>query len=386
MDGSDPHSSQSQKTVSNMDFLGPDLTELILARLPIPSVIQASAVCKLWNSIINSNSFKTRASDSRRPPWFFLCGQNKSFLSRNQAFAFDPESDSWIKLPMITLLSKDSLAASNGFFFSTCPGKFSFKPGFNGLWRQTSTPIFSRSSSLIGAYIVPHCSKPARFVVVGGIKSVDALADVVGCLAVEIYNPHHDSWELCSPLPEIFRPGNSSKLLCSALFRGKFYVLSICSSFIASFDLEKRFWSNVQTLRPPGTLFSYLISCQDMLVLAGLCSINGDLEFNLWRIDEKTLEFSEIGIMPPVLLSMFIDSDDNLKFTSLKCMGSGNFIYVFKEERPWDCPVCVCEFSKSGKCIWRRVPSLPEARNEFEEVISFCSNVSILDILGSGSD
>ncbi|KAK4407321.1 F-box/kelch-repeat protein [Sesamum angolense] len=356
MDESDPHSSLPQKTVSNWDSLGQDLTELILACLPIPSVIQASAVCKLWNSVINSYSFKTRVSDSRRPPWLFLCGQNKSFLNRNQAFAFDPESDSWIKLPIIALLSKDLLAASNGFFFSTCPGKFSFKPVFNGMWRQTSTEMYK------------------------------ALADVQGCLAVEIYNSHRDSWELCPPLPEIFRPGNSSKLLCSSLFRGKLYVLSIYSGFISSFDLEERFWSNVQTLRPPGTLFSYLISCQDLLVLAGLCSINGDLEFNLWRIDEKTLEFSEIAIMPPDLLSMFIDSNENLKFTSLKCTGSRNFIYVFKEERPWDCPVCVCEMSKSGKCSWRRVPSLPEPRHEFEEVISFCSNVSFLDILGKGSD
>ncbi|KAL0435500.1 UNVERIFIED_CONTAM: F-box/kelch-repeat protein [Sesamum radiatum] len=375
MDESDPHSSQSQTTVSNWDSLGPDLTELILAFLPIPSVIQASAVCKLWNSIINSCSFKTRVSDSRRPPWFFLSWQNKSFQDKNQAFAFDHESNSWIKLPTIALLSKDSVAASNGFFFSTYPGKFSFKPVFSGVWCQT-----------IGAYIERHCSKPDRSVVVGGIRSVDALADVEGCLAVEIYNPHHDSWDLCPSLPQIFRPGNSSKLLCSALFRGKLYVLSIYSGFISSFDLEKRFWSNVQTLRPPGTLFSYLISCQDLLVLAGLCSINGDLEFNLWRIDEKTLEFSEIGVMPPDILSLFIDSDENLKFTSLKCMGSGNFVYVFKEERPWDCPVCVCEISKSGKCSWRRVPSLPEPGNEFEQVISFCSSVSLLDILGNGSD
>ncbi|KAK4419473.1 F-box/kelch-repeat protein [Sesamum alatum] len=339
---------------SNWDFLGPDLTELILAHLPIPSVIQASVVCKLWNSIINSSSFKTRVSDSRRPPWFFLCGKNKSFPNRNQVFAFDPESDSWIKLTKTTLLSKDSLADSYGFF-STCPGKFSFRPVFNVK------------------------TKSARLVVVGGIRSDDILA-------VEIYSPHQDCWELCPHLPEIFGPGNSSKLLCSALFRGKFYVLSIYSSFISSFDLEKRCWSNAQTLRPPGTLFSYLISCQDRLVLAGLCSVNRELEFNLWRVDEKTLEFSEIGIMPPDLLSIFIDSDNNLQFTGLKCVGSGNFIYVFKEESPWNCPVCVCEISNSGKCSWRRVPSLPEPGNEFQEIIGFCSNVSLLDILGNGSD
>ncbi|KAI3449873.1 hypothetical protein Pfo_006538 [Paulownia fortunei] len=374
MEESDFHSFQSQKTSSitdsssNWDFLGPDLTELILSYLPITSIVRAASVCKLWNSVVRSCSFKTRVSDSRRLPWFFLCGQNKSFSNNNyQVFAFDPESDYWIKLPDTTLLSKDSFTVSSGFFFTTCSGIFSFKPVLNGTWRQTSPFRFSRCNPLIGVYNEPDCSKPARFIVVGGIRFVDALEDVEGCLAVDIYNPHHDSWDLCPPLPEIFRPGNSSQLLCSVLFKGKFYVLGIYSSFISSFDLKKRFWSNVQTLRPPGVLYSYLISCQDRLVLAGLCSVNDELEFNLWRIDERTLEFSEIGIMPPDLLSSFLDSEGDQKFGSLKCVGSGNLVYVFNEERRWNRPACVCEISNSGKCSWRRVPSLPEPVNKFDK-------------------
>ncbi|KAL0383705.1 UNVERIFIED_CONTAM: F-box/kelch-repeat protein [Sesamum calycinum] len=313
MDESDPHSSLPQKTVSNWDSLGQDLTELILACLPIPSVIQASAVCKLWNSVINSYSFKTRVSDSRRPPWLFLCGQNKSFLNRNQAFAFDPESDSWIKLPIIALLSKNLSAASNGFFFSTCPGKFSFKPVFNGMWRQQA--------------------------------------------------------RRCTRLWQMYK----------AVWLWRFTILTVIPGNSVPSARNFQAWKLVQAVM--------LISVQRKTLRSKyLFSINGDLELNLWRIDEKTLEFSEIGIMPPDLLSMLIDSNENLKFTSLKCMGSRNFIYVFKEERPWDCPVCVCEMSKSGKCSWRRVPSLPEPRHEFEKVISFCSNVSFLDILGNGSD
>lgn len=369
-------SSLSQKTnsisdssKSSLDFLGPDLTELILSYLPIPSIVRAASVCKLWNSIFHSHSFKTRVSDSRRLPWFFLCVQNKGFSNNNQVYAFDPESNCWLKLPCTTLRSKDSFAASNGFYFTTCSDKFSFKPVLNGTWRQTSHLRFARCNPLIGVYNEPHCSIPTRFIVVGGIRSGGALVDVEGCLAVEIYNPHHDSWELCPPLPEIFNPGNSSQLLCSAIFNGKFYVLSIYSSFISSLDLKRRFWSNVKTLRPSGVLFSYLISCQDRLVLAGLCSVNDDVEFNLWGIDERTLEFTEIGVMPRDMHSSFFDNARDQKFASLKCVGSGNLVYVFNDEHSSNGPAaCVCEISSSGKCSWRRVPNLPEPVNNFHKV------------------
>lgn len=82
----------------NWDYLGTDLTELIFSHLPIKSIARAAAVCKLWHSIISTTSFSARFSAAKKP-WFFLFGQNNIFVKNNQAFAFDPESNEWIKLP-----------------------------------------------------------------------------------------------------------------------------------------------------------------------------------------------------------------------------------------------------------------------------------------------
>ncbi|KAK6141563.1 hypothetical protein DH2020_024695 [Rehmannia glutinosa] len=356
---------KSDNTLSNWDILTPDLTELILSNLPIPSIIRASSVSKSWNSIIHSHSFKTRVSNSRKSPWFFIYGQNKNLPNKNyQVFAFDSDSDSWIKLPdTTTLLPNDSFTASNGFFFRICSGKFNFKPVFSSTWRQTSPLRFSRCNPLIGVYNEPGCLKPAWFIVAGGLENSEA------CLAVEIYNPDYNSWEISSPLPAIFRPGISSQTLCSAIFNGKFYVHGIYSSFISYFDLKKRVWSNVQTLRPPGVMLSYSISCQDRLILAGLCYVKDELEFNIWKVDERTLEFSEIGIMPPDLLSRLLDGEWDQKFGSVRCVGSGNIVYVFNEERRSNRSACFCEISDSGKCRWKRVPDLPEPVNELDKVM-----------------
>ncbi|CAA2999541.1 F-box/kelch-repeat protein At3g24760 [Olea europaea var. sylvestris] len=369
---------------TNWDCLGSDLTELILSHLPLSSIIRSSLVCKSWKIIISSSSFKTQVS-ARKKPWFFIYRQNNVFIKNNQVFAFDPESNEWIKLPVsASLLSKDLFTGSNGFCFSITPENFSFKPVLSDSWSQTSPLGYSRSNSLIGVYNVDKSSKVPRFIVVGGVRFNGNLVDLQDSLAVEIYNPNQDYWELCPPLPADFRPGNSSQWLCSALFKQKFFVLGIYSFFISFFDLEKRYWSSVQTLRPPGALFSYLLSLHDRLILAGLCNNFGSSPcFILWKIDEKTLEFSEMEIMPDELLACLYDnsSDEDDKFASLRCVGFGNLIYVFNDEHHKNYPACVCEMSNySGKCNWRRLPSLPQPVNKFHKIVSFCSNVS-LDML-----
>lgn len=217
---------------------------------------------------------------------------------------------------------------------------------------------------------------------VGGVRFIGNLVDIEDRLAVEIYDPQLNSWEICPPLPADLRSGNSSSSLSSAMFGGKFYVLGIYSGLMSSFDLEKHVWSEVQPLKLSGISFSFLISCREWLVLAGMCHSPRGSSFNLWRIEESTMEFSEIAVMPEDLLNSLFDDEEDDTFASLKCIGMGDLIYVFNEEYHKRYPACVCEISsESGKCEWRRVPPLPLPVNKFHKVISFCSAVSLHNIL-----
>lgn len=202
---------------------------------------------------------------------------------------------------------------------------------------------------------------------------------------VEIYDPLLGYWELGPPLPQDFRSGNSSSSLSSALFKGRFYVFGIYSCFVSSFDLHRRVWSEVRILRPPGVVFSFLIASRETLVLAGVCNSNSPRgsSFKLWRVDERTMEFSEIGVMPHDLLLSLFDGDEDDRFASLKCVGLGDLVYVFNEDYHKMYPACVCEIhAESGKCEWRRVPQLPSLMNRFHKVISFSSTVPLHSILG----
>ncbi|KAI3667952.1 hypothetical protein L6452_43023 [Arctium lappa] len=379
------------------NFLSSDLIELILSHLPIRSIIRCSAVCKLWHSITTAPPFSATAT---RTPWFFLYGQNNIFMKNNQAFAFDPDSNEWIKLPAslfpVTISPESSFSGSGGFFFNAAVNNFSFAPILKPSWRETTPLKFSRLNPLVG--VIDHgipsnlnrnngfqsnLNSP-KIIVVGGVRFIGGLVDIEDRLAVEIYNPNLDSWDLSPPLPADFRSCNSSQSLSSAQFGGKFYVFGIYSCFVSSFDLNNRVWSEVQTLRPPGVIISFLLSCRDRLVLAGLCNAPLGPSFNLWRIDESTMEFSEFAIMPRDLLDCLFDRDEDDNFASLKCVGFGDFIFVFNEEHRRNYPACVCEIgSGSDKCSWRRAPDLPEPVNRFHKVIGFCSTISLQQILSA---
>ncbi|RVW80777.1 F-box/kelch-repeat protein [Vitis vinifera] len=125
----------------------------------------------------------------------------------------------------------------------------------------------------------------------------------------------------------------------------QFGCLGALSAAAGGFQIWEFIAVAVQTLRPPGVSFSFLIACRDQLVLAGLCNSPRGPSVNLWRVDEETMEFSEIAIMPQDLLYKLFDGYGDDKFASLKCVGLGNLIYVFNEEYHKSYPACVCEIN-----------------------------------------
>ncbi|KAK7292985.1 hypothetical protein RJT34_15845 [Clitoria ternatea] len=359
--------------------LSTDLIELILSLLPISTLIKVSTVCKQWHSIISSSTF----SNHKSHPWFFLHGIHNLSSKNNQTFAFDPSSNTWFLLPTPPTLQhhqpNTSFTGTDSFFFITAPN-FLFSPILHPSWHPTPPLHFPRINPLLGVL-------NNNFIVVGGVKFIGNLVDIEDRLEVEIYDPLLNSWELAPPLPIDFRSGNSSSSLCSALFKGKFFVFGIYSCFVSSFDLNRRVWSEVKTLRPRGVVFSFLVACRNQLVLAGVCKLpNGSSSspsFVLWKVDERNMGVSVMAVMPHELLCSLFDGDEDDKLATLKCVGLRNLVYVFNEDYHRMYPACVCEIDAvSGNCEWRRVPQLPSMMNRFHKVVSFCSTLSLHSILG----
>ncbi|XP_051118882.1 F-box/kelch-repeat protein At3g24760 [Andrographis paniculata] len=324
---------------SGWDILGPDLTELILSHLSdIPAVLRSAAVCKQWNSIIHSHSFKTLFSRRRRR-WLFLSDDNHA------ACAFDPDSDRWITLP-------SPIAPSN------FPAKLD--------------PPFSMRHRVMETYTEPGCPNTVRIILAGGGDDG---------LAAEIYTAEFNSSEKLAPLPGIFRPANGT--LSSAIHNQKFYVLISRQGFLSSFDFRTRRWSAVRTVKPAGAVMTRLISGdQDRLILAGLCCLNGAMEFNLWRIDEESLEYREIAAMPEESVSeLLIRKDSIWGEERLRFAGGRNVVYAMETVRG---EICEIRWRPGKWCRWRKIPRFPVDEGIFRGVSRFyCSGVSLKDFLTS---
>ena len=121
-------------------------------------------------------------------PWFFLCGQNNIFAKNNQAFAFDPDSNEWIKLPStlfpVSISQESSFIGSGGFFFNISANNFSYGPILIPLWRETTPLKFSRLNPLVGVISSEFSSNSnpnngcggnlnlPRIIVVGGVRFI----------------------------------------------------------------------------------------------------------------------------------------------------------------------------------------------------------------------
>lgn len=372
-------------SASPWSYLNQDIADQIFTKLPLRSLLLSSAVCKHWRHLLSDPSLQTRIRT--RKPWFFLYGQNNVFSKQNQAFGFDPFSSAWIRLPSST--TSGIFAGSSGLVFSSASfSRFNYSHVLSGAIAQTSPLSCSRLNPLIGSFFG---SGSKKLIVVGGARFIGGLVDIEDHkrLAVEIYGFASNSWDLGPPLPDEFRSGNSSQWLCSCLLNNQlFFVYGIYSSKVCSFDLKSNSWSPVRTLRsdPNGTLFSYLISSKNRLILAGL----RDLEFVLWEVVNLE-ECREIGTMPREIMAEMMDVEgDYSRFASLKCVGSDGVVYVYNEDHCRGYPCCVCEIGEdddSGDgvgCRWRMVPSLVGVVSRFHKVVGFCSQVGLEDVLGGG--
>ena len=364
-------------SICNWANLSTDLTELILSLLPLKSIVVSGAVCKFWKSIINDPSFASRISNAVRFPWLFFYGQNNIQVHRNQAFTFDPASNEWILLPPVD----NCHVGVGGFLFArTARSTFRYTPLLrtceDQIWLETPPLRFSRLNPIIG---VLNRQGTTKFIFAGGVRFFGGLVDIEEERAVDIFDAHSNTWLSCAPLPHEFS-GYSFRELSSALIgTNSFYIFGIHSCLLARFDLSLHSWSGVRILRPPGALFSFLVSCGDWLILAGL-RIGPPPSFALWRteIDGDRSTCVEIGEMPHKMLHRMFFGEDDERFASLRCAGTDGLLYVFNEAPHGGYPACVCEISSRK---WRELPKIPFPVDRLHRVDAFCSSVNLESVL-----
>ncbi|RCV33283.1 hypothetical protein SETIT_7G071600v2 [Setaria italica] len=364
------------------DRLGRDLTALILSKLPLRSMLRATAVCKAWRAAL-------RASPSLKQgrPWLFLHGRSNAGVPRigRNAVAYDPdEPSSWVSFTLPT----DCVAGAGGFAF-TAPSlsHLAFAPLLrDGAWRHAPPLASSRCNPVIAAVPSgPSSERRHLFLVIGGGGFPGGLVDIEDRLPTELYEYDRrgdgaaagGEWEQAAPLPEELRTGSSSSLSLSSALVGDrfFFVCGIYSCTVSAFDLARRAWTAPHNLCPvPGLVAAFVATGHRgrRLVLAGV--EEGRCALGVWDVEPRTLAASKIGEMPADLAAGVLPG-------SVRCVGQDGLLYVLSEEEHRGYPACVCEVIDDDgdemACRWSRLPPLPApaGRSRFRRMVAFCSPV-----------
>ncbi|KAL2630753.1 hypothetical protein R1flu_015439 [Riccia fluitans] len=156
--------------------LSDEMTECILSRMPLSSLVRSCAVNKHWKTIIQSPEF-ARLCKQVRPsnPWLFVYCTNFLLPGKNQAYAYDPDLNTWHTVPAVTPPTHARASMSGGvggIMVATMGGSQSRLCYNHSLfikkWKQTTEMSVSRDAPLTLRPMTPSGVKYAYLVVCQG--------------------------------------------------------------------------------------------------------------------------------------------------------------------------------------------------------------------------
>ncbi|KAL6007707.1 hypothetical protein ACLOJK_033208 [Asimina triloba] len=311
--------------------------ENILSYLPISSLLQMKAVCKMWKSIIQSRPFINAYKKVAHPDdlYFVLFAD---FTQQYIAAAYYPADDKWIRIPLAhiwsscpstccqlrrTLVSDGSLVLAEDRKGSIVVLNL-FTKHF-----QTLPPMMS----LVWPYVIAMIEEDSSYKVIA-VSTADKVYS-------QVYDSATGSWEAKGEFDGRFAMLGNAVHLDGCLF-----CISHGPDNILSFDLKNGTWSLVEG-RMPSIVCPHILVHRGTLVLVGGVEVVGVLKrIGIWEFDRDGKQWHSVCFMPDHLFSAlshgnlnhFETVDRRGKICFRKTGSSLVLMYDMVEERWWWLP------------------------------------------------
>ncbi|KAI5436880.1 hypothetical protein KIW84_023121 [Lathyrus oleraceus] len=335
-----PHKSPEEEAPIHGDVL-----EQIFSLVPLIHLVPSCHVSKAWNSAV----FSSLTHVKQIKPWLIILSQTTLSSRVKIAHAYDPRSDSWIKitnhLPLINKPHEISTVRSSHstLLYTLSPSEFTFSLDALHLeWHQTPAPRVWRVDPIVALV-------GARVVVAGG--ACDFEDDP---LAVEMYDIESRSgWIMCPSIPAMLKSASTSTWISVAVVAETMYLTEKNSGLTYSFHSDTMIWEGPYDLRPDESVFySVTGMLSEKLTVAGLVGEEGNVrEVKLWAVKEELGSgMEEIGSMPKEMVEKLKGDSE---FGSVEVVWVGNFVYL-RNTLVLD-ELVMCEVVNGKKCEWRSV-------------------------------
>ncbi|BBN03635.1 hypothetical protein MPTK1_2g25050 [Marchantia polymorpha subsp. ruderalis] len=298
-------SKMAQDASMNEDILSKlpeDLTDRILARLPLHSLFRMRSVCKKWSSLLFSSRFVDLYSKiSPQKPWIVL------YTSGELTSAYNCVSRKWHNIP-IPILSPEKcvLAASEGLLcfgneFFPWPHLFVCNP-MTKFWQNLPSMSYIKTIHVVGMTTNPK-TKSFR-ILVSGLFFDEGQN---GRLATEVYDSTSNSWIVGgTPWPIMaaaWKLGAGYAIWCNGLF----YCITFSPFGVIAYDIERRVWSEVQVRMPASVVSPSLLECKGRLLMVGGSEDGVCFAIRIWRLEPERMAWEEIVRMPPGICKEFVE-------------------------------------------------------------------------------
>lgn len=326
---------QEETTIHVFNGLPEEVTERILAHLPISSVFRCRCVCKQWNKLLTSNPFLQLWNQiSPRDLWFLV------YHTCRIVAAYSPTSQKWNNLPLYDRCSLDS---SQVLLLASSGGLLCFRN------RNSDYPTLIVCNPVTSSHrILPEMPQVRYIDIVGmvattkgvGIDSYQILVTGTNEPAsiesiTEVYDSRTGVWEHhCCSNQEFLQFWYEVHAIWHD---GFFYCLATPLNTsqgyrLIAYDMEKRFWIDLNVKMPFGDIrCPSLLICQGKLYLAG--KIVEDYLIKsicIWELNREKMKWVKMVEMPDDVLKKIHSPHSVL----IQCQGHGDLM-CFSTHRGW---------------------------------------------------
>ncbi|CAK8537061.1 unnamed protein product [Lathyrus sativus] len=330
-----PHKSPEEEAPIHGDVL-----EAIFSLVPLIHLVPSCHVSKAWNSAV----FSSLRHIKQIKPWLIILSSRVKI-----AHAYDPRSDSWIKItyhqPLINKPRPISTVRSSNstLLYTLSPSEFTFSLDALHLdWHQAPAPRVWRVDPIVALF-------GTRVVVAGGVYDFED-----DPLAVEMYDMEsRRGWIMCPSMPAMLKSASASTWISVAVVGEKMYMTEKNSGLTYSFDSVTMIWEGPYDLRPDENVFySVTGTLSEKLTVAGLVGEAENVrEVKLWAVKEELGSgMEEIGSMPREMVEKLKGDSE---FGSVEVVWVGNFVYL-RNTLVLD-ELVMCEVVNGKVCEWRSV-------------------------------
>lgn len=331
------------------ELLPHHIWEDIFSWLPILSLLRITVVCKMWNSIIHSQSFLAayRKVSHRDDVYFFLFAD---FCNRYVSATYNPTEDKWVLISLShfssscpstccklrrTLVSDGSLVLAEDRKGSIIVANL-----FTRTYRSVPPMM-----PLIWPYPIAMIQLNSTFKIVA-VSTADRVYS-------QVYDSEIDAWEAKGELDARFAMlGNATYL------DGLLYCLTHGPDNLLVFNLKHGTWSIVDVVMPSVVCSHILVHNGNLILVGGVEEVGVMKKIGIWELDLVQRQWHNICYMPDHLFSKFSQGNLNHFFTVdgqgklcfCKSMSTLALMYDISLKRWWWLPPCPLGNHLSKQC------------------------------------